>query len=168
MDDVIRKAQDYSKYSQKISNAHYAMAENAKGYNKRLGIPATVVTLIVGTSIFATISSERILWLQIATGLLSVGAAVLSGLQTFFKYSDVEAQHKEAAARYEAAWHKLDHFILKYSSGESQRSVAVDALLKIAEELDGISKASPTIPDSVYDSVTPDISHDARVAKLEA
>ncbi len=167
MDDVIRKAQDYSKYSQKISNAHYAMAENAKGYNKRLGIPATIVTLIVGTSIFATISSEKFVWLQIATGLLSVGAAVLSGLQTFFKYSEVEAQHKEAAARYESVWHKLDHFILKYSSGDEPRSVAVDALLKIAQELDGISKASPTIPDNVYDSVSPVISHDSRVDKFE-
>src|SRR2546425_13074944 len=96
--NLLRKAEEYRFYAQKISNAHYAMAESAKARHNKLGIPVTVATTVVGTTIFATLTSPtQSLWLQILAGLLSLAAAVLAALQTFFNYSEVAVQHKSAA-----------------------------------------------------------------------
>lgn len=156
MDDLLRAAEDYRHYAQKKSNAHYRMAESAAAAGRRLGIPVTVATTVVGTSIFATLSSpQHSLLLQIITGLLSLGAAVFSALHTFFNFADVAAQHKASAAEYEAVRHELDAFLLRTAQMKdpSQIERAVQCLREISEHLDEIAKHALTIPDRVYDSV---------------
>ena len=136
--DLFRTAEDYRHYAQKKSNAHYRMSERAAASGRRFGIPVTVAATIVGTSIFATLSSpQQSLILQIGTGLLSLGAAVLSALHTFFNFSEVAAQHKGAAAEYEGVRHELDAFLLgTYELGNAE-------LLKAAvQELREISSTS--------------------------
>ena len=79
--DLLRKAEEYQFYAQKISNAHYAMAKVAKARHNKLGVPVTVATALVGTAIFASLSlPTQSLWVQIPAGLLSLGAAVLAAL----------------------------------------------------------------------------------------
>lgn len=115
-------------------------------------------TTLVGTAIFASLSSPtQSLWIQIPAGLLSLGAAVLAALQTFFNYSEVAAQHKAAAAAYEAVQHRLDIFLLTHheTSDQSHRESALKELSEIGESLHNISGHSPTMPDKVYDSAHP-------------
>ena len=157
-DDVLQKAREYRLYAQKISNAHYDMAERAKTRHKQFGIPVTALATIVGTAIFANLSAPtQNLWVQIPAGLLSLTAAVLSGLHTFLNYSEAAAQHKTAAADYEGVQHKLDIFLLAHSecTAPEQRNVAIKELQEIGEWLDDISGRSPTIPDAVYDASHP-------------
>ena len=153
--DLLRTAEDYRHYAQKKSNAHYRMSEKAAASGRRFGIPVTVATTIVGTSIFATISSpQQSLVLQIGTGLLSLGAAVFSALHTFFNFAEIAAQHKGAAAEYEGVRHELDAFLLgtyELDTPENLRA-AVQQLREISQHLDEIAKRAPTIPDHVYDS----------------
>jgi hypothetical protein len=130
------------------------MAERATLSGKRLGIPVTVATTIVGTSIFATLSSPpQNLVLQIGAGLLSLTAAVLSALHTFFNFAEVSVQHK-AAADYEAVRHEIDAFLLRTAqmTTADQTEVAVQGLRDISQQLDEIAKRAPTIPDHVYDA----------------
>ncbi|WP_065877034.1 MULTISPECIES: SLATT domain-containing protein [unclassified Pseudomonas] len=148
-------AEDYRHYAQKKSNAHYRMSEKAKAKHNTLGIPVAVSTTVVGTTIFTTLNStSQNLYVQIAIGLLSLSAAVLAALQTFFNFGDIATQHKQAAASYEAVRHKLDIFLL--SHGALHEDLSLDAPLKelrvIAAELDEIAKKAPSVPDSVYDS----------------
>jgi hypothetical protein len=154
--DLLRTAEDYRHYAQKKSNAHYRMAEKANASGKKFGIPVTVATSIVGTSIFATLSSsQHNLVLQISTGLLSLGAAVLSALHTFFNFSEVATQHKAAAAAYESVRHELDAFILDrvvVLRDQDDMLPAVQQLRKISQHLDDIAKTAPTISDQVYDT----------------
>ncbi|HEY5707072.1 MAG TPA: DUF4231 domain-containing protein [Terrimicrobiaceae bacterium] len=153
---MLATAEDYRHYAQKKSNAHYHMSERAKARHNSLGIPVTVSTAIVGTAIFATLNSPtQSFWIQVGAGLLSLTAAVLAALQTFFNFSDVAAQHKDAAASYEAVRHQLDWFLLSYSSwGEaSTLEVPLKQLRDTAAQLDEIAKKAPSIPDSVYDAV---------------
>ena len=155
-DDLLKKAKDYRWYAQKASNSHYDMAERAKIRHKRLGIPVTVLTAIVGTAIFATLSSQtHNLRIQIATGLLSLTATVLAALQTFLNYSDQSAQHKSAAVKFEAIQHRLDIFILKLAAGDLQRDAALKEFEEIGQTLHDISAQAPTVPDSIYDAAHP-------------
>ena len=155
-DRMMVTAEDYRHYAQKKSNAHYRMSETAKARHNQLGIPVTVATTVVGTAIFATINSPtQSIWIQVAAGLLSLAAAVLAALQTFFNFSDVASQHKDAAASYEATRHQLDWFILSNArfQAESNLDEPLKALREIAAGLDEVAKKAPSIPDSVYDAV---------------
>jgi hypothetical protein len=159
--DMLATAEDYRHYAQKKSNAHYRMSERARAKHNRLGIPVTVATAIVGTAIFATLNAPtQSFWIQVAAGLLSLLAAVLAALQTFFNFSDVAAQHKEAAANYEAVRHQLDWFLLSYSgwSEESTLEAPLKQLRETAAQLDDIAKKAPSVPDSVYDAVRTRVS----------
>ena len=161
MNDLLQTAEDYRFYAQKKSNAHYRMAESAAASGRRFGIPVTIATTIVGTSIFATFSSpHQNVILVITTGLLSLGAAVLSALQTFFNFSETAAQHKAAAAAYEEVRHELDAFLLDNAECESieHKKTAIEELRKISLHLDEIAKRVPTTPDKVYDSVQTRVS----------
>ena len=154
--DILKTAKDYHDYVRRKSNAHYLMSESAKSQHNMLGMPVTILTAVVGTSIFATINVPgQYLWIRIVAGLLSLTAAVLAALQTFFNYSDAVAQHKKAAAEYESVLHGLDCFILYYNGGggESQGEKAIEALKAIADRMDEIAQVSPSIPDSVYNLV---------------
>jgi hypothetical protein len=113
------------------------------------------LSFIVGTTIFATLNVPgQYLWIRIVAGLLSLAAAVLAALQTFFNYSDVVVQHKKAAADYEAVLHELDLFILYYESeGESTVEKAIEALKAITDRMDEIAQISQSIPDSIYNIV---------------
>lgn len=152
---MIKTAEDYRHYAQKKSNAHYKMCELAMRKHSLLGVPAAIVSTLVGTAIFSTLNSpKQSLWLQILAGLFSLLAAVLVALQTFFNYSDVASKHRDAAASYEAIRHKLDWFILAHAKliDEKDLEKPLAMLLDISTSMDKIRGAAPSIPDSVYDA----------------
>jgi hypothetical protein len=153
--DMLTTAEDYRHYAQKKSNAHYKMSERAKARHNSLGIPVTVSTAAVGTAIFSTLNSpSQNLWVQVTAGLLSLAAAVLAALQTFFNFSDVAAQHKEAAANYEVIRHQLDWFLLTYGAWQDATNfdVPLKELRAVAVQLDDIARKAPSIPDQIYDA----------------
>src|SRR5262249_40424208 len=91
----------------------------------------------------------------IIAGLISLIASVLAALQTFFNFSDVSAQHKEAASEYESIRHKLDCFILA-NAGIADRGGLQGALEELgakSELMEQTAKKAPSIQDKVYDAV---------------
>jgi hypothetical protein len=153
MDDILSKAEQFQNLSIKKAIAHYAAAELYSRRHLRLGVPVTIATSMVATSIFATLSQDaQIRWLSVATGVLSIGAAVLSGLQTFLRYSDLSGEHRRAAVAYESVRRALDLFNLGYKQSDD-RVAALKRLGKISSKLDAIAEAAPTLPDKIYDAV---------------
>jgi hypothetical protein len=151
--DVVEKAEQFQNFSIKKCNAHYLAAEVNGRKNLRLGIPVTVLTAAVATSIFGTLAQEqRTVWVAILTGALSVLATILSALQTFLRYSELSQTHRIAAVAYEGVRRKLDLFILKYKALDD-RQAALEELSQISAELDGVADKAPTLPDAIYDAV---------------
>ena len=62
--------------------AHYFSADHFGARRYWLGVPAVLLSTLVGTSVFATVQKQPELWLQITVGLASVAAALLASLQT--------------------------------------------------------------------------------------
>ena len=76
---------------------------------------------VVATSIFGLLSKkDKIVWLVIATGAISVLASILSALQTFLKFSETAQEHHSAAVAYEGMRRRLDIFILSYVGKEGR------------------------------------------------
>lgn len=153
LEDILSKAEQFQNLSIKKTNAHYLAAEIYSRRHLTLGIPVTISTSIVATSIFATLTQQtQIFWLSLGTGALSICAAVLSGLQTFLRYSDLAGEHRSAAVSYESLRRTLDLFILEFRDNK-KRDDALKRLTEIAARLDSIAEAAPTLPDSIYDAV---------------
>ncbi|MEX5718464.1 SLATT domain-containing protein [Geodermatophilus maliterrae] len=85
--DILLQAIVYYVLAINKDNAHFAMAERLQARHKAFGVPATITSVIVSTAIFTTLQEEAALGWKISTGLLSLVAAVLTALQTFFNYA---------------------------------------------------------------------------------
>jgi hypothetical protein len=85
--DILDQANRYRVRAHRKARSHYLAGKMSQAKNIRLGVPVMVTTTIVGTTIFATLSKTPDIRWQITTGLLSIAAAVLASLQTFFRYS---------------------------------------------------------------------------------
>ena len=132
---------------------HYEMANLLSTRGRWLGVPVIFITTVIGTSVFASLSSVDITPMaKIMVGSLSVIAAVLSSLQTFFKYSERAEKHRSTAARFGAIRRKLE--ILYADQSDIAEKHYLDSL---REELDQLSDESPHVPVSVFERIQKNI-----------
>ncbi len=116
-----------------------------------LGVPVVASSAIVGTTIFATLSTQPDVGFKIVTGLLAVAAAVLAALQTFFKHSEEAEKHRVAAAKYAAVYRDLDLYCLRFAGGLGDRDLALSELDRHLTTWDQLEAESPAVPDRLYD-----------------
>ena len=91
------------------SLAHYRRASQLQRSNVRLGLPVVVLSAVVGTSLFATLGEERLpMALRVIVGTVSVAAAVLAAVQTFFGFAQRADQHVLAADWYASLRRKIE------------------------------------------------------------
>lgn len=124
--------------------AHYLSADHFGARKYWLGIPAIVLSTLVGTSVFATVQKQPELWLQITVGLASVAAALLASLQTFLGYSERAEKHRIAGAKYGALGRELEQ--LRASAG----TPSTEAMSEIRRRLDDLAVESPNNPLPIY------------------
>lgn len=153
LNDIIDKAIEYQRYVRKRDKAHYQTALRLRARERTLGIPVVILTAVVGTAIFATLQTTTSLVWEIVTGLLSVTAAVLASLQTFFNFSAEAARHEAVAARYGQLWRKFDSFILRHQSQASTRDQCLDAFQEIITDMDELEADTPRIANKIWQDV---------------
>jgi hypothetical protein len=147
LNDVIGVAEGYRGTAILHAQAHNIAAERFERKNTYLGVPATIIAAVVGSSIFASLSSnDKNIYLIVTTGALSILAAILSALQTFLKYPEIAQSHKSAKDGYEGIRRKIDIFKLQLAGARPlSRSDAQNALQQIANQLDELGKTSPIV-----------------------
>lgn len=124
--------------------AHYLSADHFGGRKYWLGIPAVILSTLVGTSVFATVQKQPEFWLQITVGLASVTAAVLASLQTFLGYSERAEKHRLAGAKYGAMGRELEQ-LLAATSPPSQEVIS-----EVRKRLDALAEESPNNPLPIF------------------
>lgn len=125
--------------------AHYLSAGHFERRKYWLGVPAIVLSTLVGTAVFASLQKQPELWLQISIGLASVLAAVLAGLQTFLGYTERAEKHRIAGAKYGALGRELE--VLRASDQTSNETIE-----DIRKRLDVLALESPNNPLRIYRS----------------
>jgi hypothetical protein len=74
-----------------------------------LGIPVVVLSAIVGTSLFASVSGGGVaVGVRIAAGTVSLIAGVLASIQTFLRFGARAEQHRIAAERWAAVRREIE------------------------------------------------------------
>jgi hypothetical protein len=148
LQDIIERAARYGNNCEVIARAHYLTSDQLEGRNRLLGIPVTVASTAVGTTIFATLQSSTALWLKIMTGLVSIAAALLAGLQTFLNYAEKAQKHKVSGTVYSALRRDFEIFVLRFGpASEEKRSDALTELESLAERLTKSAQEAPSVPD---------------------
>jgi hypothetical protein len=164
---ILEKAVSYQEFAATKANAYYATAHYYRSNHMRLGIVATIVSALVGTALFAGLATQfqadgkqtslnlhgwTILGFCLVA-LLSISAPVLTGLQTFLKYSEQAESHRATAIGYDGLRQRLDLFRLTFEDApDSEQANALKEFGSIIEEFESVAKNSPTIPDRVYDT----------------
>ena len=95
--------------------AHIKSAARAESMNTLLGVPAWILSAIVGTAIFASLSQNPEGWQKIIFGLLSMLATVLTALQTHLGFSQLAELHRKSAGRYGTVRRQLEELLGSYS-----------------------------------------------------
>lgn len=129
--------------NQRVQHAHYESARKFQRMHLALGLPAIAVSTVVGTAVFASISQAPHPLVQMLAGLLSVAAAVLSGLQTFLKYPELAEKHRLAAAKFANLTHRIE--LLASMEGASDAEMLAE-LKAIEASWNTLREESPTLP----------------------
>jgi hypothetical protein len=127
--------------------AHLRAAAYYQRMHQLLGIPVTVLTAVVGTSIFASIGESERKELLIAAGMTSALAAILSGVQTFLNFSELAVKHQGAGSKYGKLRRRVDEIMaVGYANG------GFEALLhEVRDEWNRIEEESPTVAQRYMD-----------------
>ena len=137
----------------RASRAQYLAGKRSESMHQRIGIPAVVLSTVVGTVIFSSLSNTLTGVPAILAGLTSIAAAVMSTLQTFFGYAERAARHRESAARYASLKRRLD--ILKLRVEQNDLSItgggSFESLSALIEEINAVEQEAPDVSDRLYD-----------------
>lgn len=140
-------------WKQRISRSHRAHKMAAAFYeawSRRLGIIATVLSAVVGTTVFSTLQEASLpVAIKIILGLLSVAAAVFATLQTYLKLPEIAQNHSKAATDFGDLRRRVERLEVNPPTSEKLDV----ALATLDEEWGAISERSPIIPQKLYAAV---------------
>lgn len=133
---------------QRSAVANYDAANVSARKNYLLGVPAILFSAIVGTSVFAALVENEVSpVIQVFVGLVSMLAAVLSALQTFFNWGEVSSKHQAAAAEYNALKRRIDQILVFSQDGQAINEEEFD---RIRSQMDTLARDTPTLPASIW------------------
>jgi hypothetical protein len=141
---VVDRLRDWERRAAAAAEVHFQAAEGLSRWNLFLGIPVVVLSAIVGTSVFATLTDDVNVGLRIAAGTVSVIAAVLASVQTFLRFGARAEQHRVAAER----WSAIRREIEKVRALSAEQVGDLKQLLDdVKARMDEAADKAPAMPD---------------------
>jgi hypothetical protein len=135
------------KRAEACHKCHFLASHRYSRYNYMIGIPTILFTTVVGTSIFASLSTEsRSVLATVVIGFVSIMAAILSSLQTFLGFSERADRHRDAGVKYGTIGRKMELLLNENVMPDGPEAVA------LKKEVDDLAAASPKIPLDILKS----------------
>jgi hypothetical protein len=137
-------AKDWFRRCRESQMVHYEYGSLLERRHLYFGIPAMVLSTIVGTAVFSSWeSASQDQLTRVAFGMLSMLAASITALQTFLNLTDRASKHKSAGASYSAIRRELE--LLKTIPPLSEEEMK-ESLQKIKQRMDDLANSAPGIP----------------------
>ena len=103
-------------------SAHYASADLFRTLNYVVGVPAVILSSVVGTSLFAGLDKDSPRTLLVAS--TSIVAAILGALQTFLRFAERATLHASAADWYSAIRRDIESHLCLRGTADQDRNRA--------------------------------------------
>ena len=159
---VMQRLFDWECRCAAAEEVHFDVAEELSRRNLFLGIPVVVLSAIVGTSLFASVSGDGVdVWLRIAAGTVSLIAGVLASIQTFLRFGARAEQHRVAAERWAAVKREIEKV---RALPAEQVGDANELLDDIKTRMDQAADKAPAMPKRRWDRA---LAKQERAAKQE-
>ncbi len=126
--------------------AHFKTAVACERQHLFLGIPAVVLSTVVGSSVFASLQKEASFEAKLLIGTLSVLAAVLAAVQTFLRHSERAEKHRSAGTSFGALKKELEYVAAFPPPAQEERAYSADFL----ERWNRLVENSPTPSEKVF------------------
>jgi hypothetical protein len=137
-------------HAHKGRDRHDEAARRYDRYRYWLGVPAIVFSAVVGTSVFASLGATIDASVKIIVGLISVTAAILSSLQTFFNFADLAERHRAAGVQYKNIIRELEQALAEPPESLQERT---DWMSDLRRRLDELELGAPVVPKAIYDRI---------------
>lgn len=145
-DELAKTAQTYEWFAEAARNTHYDRSDLNAFLHRLVGGAAVVTSAIVSTSVLASLNKDHPSFgLTLAAGILAVIAAVLSGLQTFYKFGELGERHRLAGAYFGELRRDLELF-RTCPPGDNRCTELRDLLDRVGN----LEEAGPGYPASVF------------------
>lgn len=143
-------------------DSHYKQGKVMKKRHTAIGIATCIITTVVGSSIFLSMSHSSNAVSNIIFGTLSIVAAVLAGLQTFLNLSERSEKHRATAIRFSSIVRRLEIIIY---SGNNELGAIKRSLEEVRKEWDSINLDSPLAPMKVWLPTLEEIKKQQQIVK---
>jgi hypothetical protein len=160
--DVPRLLQQWLNGITMFHIAHHRAAALYEMRGRLLGLPVTIFSVVIGTTIFSTLGSSQNQGILLFVGVISMITAVLSGLQTFLNYPELAEKHRAASVKYAQLRRRVEEVIAFTRTPEELENM----IGAIRNDWNKVEEESPEIPQRLHDMalkfVKPDIAEKRR------
>jgi hypothetical protein len=141
---LVERLRDWERRAAAAAEVHFQTAEDLSRWNVFLGIPVVVLSAIVGTGVFATLTDDVDPGIRIAAGSVSVIAAVLASVQTFLRFGERAERHRVAAERWSAIKREIEKARALPAEHVGDQKQLLD---DVKAHMDEAADKSPAMPD---------------------
>lgn len=142
---------------------HYEARGRYAGYHTKMGIFIVILTAIMGTSVYCSLSKSEILITQIIVGIFTVSIAVLTALQTYLNFEKRTLRHKVTADRYLWLMKKAQRLYSYYKDGSRTVDEVQKELDRMYQEVKDIQKDEPDTSQGDYQKARDGVENDEEV-----
>ena len=114
--------------------------------NRLLGAAATLMSTVVGSTLFASLSSSDKTTIVTVAAIISVFTIVLTALSTFLNYSELVSSHRAAATAYAALRRRVEQL---HVFGEPDK--LRDEMASIADTWTKTEQDNVDLPSNFYE-----------------
>jgi hypothetical protein len=143
--EVERLLEDWRNRMYAAQAAHYASADRFRLLNYFVGVPAVILSSIVGTALFNGLEKGSPQTLLV--GSVSIAAAVLAALQTFLRFAERALQHATAGDWYSAIRRDVEQLL---HLSPADRGSPKECLDEVRKEMNRAGQNSPALGGSQW------------------
>lgn len=141
---------------------HYNARDRYAGYHRKMGAAIVVLTAIMGTSVYCSLSQNEILLAQIIVGVFVLLNAVLVALQTYLNFEKRALRHKVVANSY--LWlMKEAQRLIAYNRDEKSIEDIQKELEGMCQEVKEIQKDEPETSQGDFQKARDGVENDEEV-----
>ena len=134
--------------------AHLRASASCSSSGRLLGLLVTVFSVIVGTSIFASLNSSDSRGILILVGIISLAATVLSAIHNFLNFGERTEKHQAAGIKYGGLRRRIDESLVTITQEDQMEK----EISEIRKELDQLEQEAPVVPQKFIDQAAKKVS----------